>query len=186
VGRPVAGGDGRRQRFLVWARPAAALLIALHLTSVYWLAQRSMSGTWIAAGSVVPLQTIRAYLALGPAGAVQHLGGELLLLAPLGVLLPLVGGRVDAPPAYSFARTAFGGLMLAFGAEVVRTGVAGQAFDVDVVLLNALGIALAHLAIVPAGRAALRRRGWGPAPDLQPAAQDPAASAALPRVGVAP
>ncbi|MDI5970148.1 VanZ family protein [Streptomyces sp. SL13] len=133
----------------------------LHLTAVYWFAQHSMSGPWVAAGSMTPLHTIRAYLALGARGATEHLGGELLLLAPLGVLLPVVGGRVDASPLGSFARTAFGGLMLAFAAEVVRDGVAGQVFDTDAVLLNAAGVVLAHLAIVPAGRAALRRHGIG-------------------------
>jgi hypothetical protein len=158
---PLTGREGWPQRILQWSRPAGAALTLLHLTAVYWFAQRSMSGPWVAAGSMVPLHTIRAYLALGPWGAAEHLGGELLLLAPLGVLLPVVGGRVDASPLGSFARTAFGGLMLAFAAEVVRDGVAGQIFDLDVVLLNAAGVVLAHVAAVPAGRAALRRRGIG-------------------------
>jgi glycopeptide antibiotics resistance protein len=147
----------------VWARPAGAALIALHLTAVYWLAVRSMSGPWVAAGSTTPFHTIRAYLALGPVAGAWHLGGALLLLAPLGLLFPLVGGRVDAHAPGSFARTTFGGLMLAFGAEVVRTGIAGQIFDVDVVLLNTAGVALAYLAVVPATRAALRRRAGGTA-----------------------
>ncbi|PWI44586.1 hypothetical protein CK485_17095 [Streptomyces sp. ICBB 8177] len=138
-----------------------AALVALHLVGVYLLALRPTSGTWIPAGSVVPLHTIRQYLELGPAAAVHHLAAGLLLLAPLGVLLPLAGGRVTTSAPASFARTAFGGLMLAFGAEVVRTGVAGSVFDVDVVLLNTLGVVLAHLAVVPAARAALRRRGYG-------------------------
>ncbi len=171
----------------MWTRPAGAVLVALHLAAVYWFALRSMSGLWVAAGSLTPLHTIRTYLALGPSAASWHLGGALLLLAPLGVLLPLVGGRVEVSPLGSFARTAFGGLMLAFGAEVVRTGMAGQAFDVDMVLLNATGIALAHVVVVPAARAALRRRGYG---RLQAGWRDCAAETAtapaLPRVGVAP
>ncbi|MBY8883956.1 VanZ family protein [Streptomyces sp. PTM05] len=140
-----------------------AALVALHLVAVYLLALRPMSGTWVPAGSVVPLHTIRQYLELGPAAAVHHLATGLSLLAPLGVLLPLAGGRVTTSAPGSFARTAFGGLMLAFGAEVVRTGMAGSVFDVDVVLLNTLGVVLAHLAVVPAARAALRRRGYGQA-----------------------
>ncbi len=155
------GGAARAERIIRWCRPAGVVLMALHLTAVYWFAQRSMSGPWVASGSMVPLHTVRAYLALGPWGAAEHLGGELLLLAPLGVLLPLAGGRVDVSPLASFARTAFGGLMLAFAAEVVRDGVAGQVFDLDVVMLNAAGVVLAHLAVVPAARAALRRRGIG-------------------------
>lgn len=163
-------------------RPAGAVLIALHLTTVYWLAVRSMSGPWVAAGSTTPLHTIRAYLALGPVAAVEHLGGALLLLAPLGFLFPLVGGRADSSAPRSFARTTFGGLMLSFGAEVVRTGIAGQLFDVDVVLLNTAGVALCHLAVVPAARAALRRRGvW-----CASGAAERTPSATLPRLGITP
>ena len=169
----------------MWTRPAGAVLAALHLIGVYWLALRSMSGPWVAAGSVTPLHTIRAYLALGPTGAVEHLGGGLLLLAPMGVLLPLVVGRVDASPLGSFARTAFCGLMLAFGAEVVRTGMAGQVFDVDVVLLNTAGVTLAHLAVVPAVRSALRRRGAGQRPPERFGPPDPAPAPARTTVGAA-
>ncbi len=170
----------------MWARPVGAVLIALHLATVYWLVRRSVSGTWVAAGSATPFHTIRAYLALGPTAAAGHLGAALLLLAPLGVLLPLLGGRLDVSPLGSFARTAFVGLMLAFGAEVVRTGMAGQAFDVDVVLLNATGIALAHVAVVPAARAALRRRGFGRPVIERDAVMEAAPAPARPRVGVAP
>jgi glycopeptide antibiotics resistance protein len=161
VDRPAGDGDGRRERFLMRARLAGAVLIVVHLTTVYWLAVREMSGPWLAAGSATPLRTIRAYLALGPAGAVWHLGGAMLVAAPLGVLFPLVGGRVVVSGAASFARTTFGGMLLAFGAEMIRTGFAGQIFDVDVVLLNTAGVALLHLAVVPAARATLRRRGFG-------------------------
>jgi glycopeptide antibiotics resistance protein len=168
----------------VWARLVGAVLIVVHLTTVYWLAVRSLSGPWLAAGSATPLHTIRADLALGPAGALWHLGGALLVLSPLGFLFPLVGGRVEVWGPASFARTAFGGLMLAFGAEVIRTGFAGQIFDVDVVLLNTLGVALLHLAVVPAARAALRRRGWGETGPAESADQPSAAAPAT--VGATP
>jgi glycopeptide antibiotics resistance protein len=180
LGRSGEERDGRRPRLPVRVRVIGAALVVLNLTTVYWLAVRSMSGPWLAAGSTTPLHTIRADLALGPAGAVWHLGGALLALAPLGVSLPLVGGRVDVWGPTSFARSAFCGLMLAFGAELIRTGFAGQIFDVDVVVLNTVGVALAHLAVVPAARAALRRR-CVPAPAVeQPSAPTPATVGATP------
>jgi len=186
-------GPDRRRRLPGRVRLAGAVLALLHLTAVWWLTLRSVSGVWMPAGSTMPLHTIRGYLALGPAAAAVHLGGGLLLLSPLGVLLPAIGGRLVVPPLGSFARTAFGGLMLAFVTEVLRTGVAGLVFDVDAVLLNATGVALAYLLVVPAARAALRRRGYGrPPADPFPDAfagtvdGDPLAAAPRPPIGVAP
>ncbi len=145
-----------------------------------------MSGPWVASGGSTPFHTIRSYLALGPLGAAGHLGGPLLSLAPVGFLFPLVGGRVDVNPVGSFARSAFGGLMLAFAAEMVRTGSAGQLFDVDVVLLNTAGVALAHLAVVPATRSALRRRGPVRLEHGVRPPGDPSASGPRPPVGATP
>ncbi len=156
------------------------LLTALHLALAAWLTLRSVSAPWVVAGNTMPLRTIRADLALGAMPAVEHLGGALLLLAPLGLLLPLAGGRVDVRPLASFSRTVFAGFMVAFGVEVVRTGFAGQVFDVDTLLLNTAGVALAHLLLVPGVRAALRRRGYG----RGAVAAAPAPS--LPRVGATP
>ncbi|AEW96154.1 MULTISPECIES: VanZ family protein [Streptomycetaceae] len=134
-------------------------LTALHLTVVCWLTTQPASAGWVAAGNFVPFQTIRADLALGGTSALFHLGGGLAMLAPLGVLLPLSGGRVDVPAAVSFARTVFAAMMLSLALAIVRTGPAGQVFDVDTVLLNTVGVAVAHLLVVPAVRARLRRRG---------------------------
>lgn len=177
----------------MWARPVGAVLVTAHLSAVYWLIWRSADGPWAAAGSASPLGTIRTYLALGPMAAVGHLGGALLLLAPLGFLLPLAVGGVNAHPLGSFARTTFAGMMLAFGTEVVRAGLSGQVFDLDVLLLNTAGVALAHLAVVPAARAALRRRGWGRAPtpswppdDEPPTSRPPEPSRPLPAVELVP
>ncbi len=168
------------QRTIPWARPLGTALTALHLLAVCWLTSRPLSAAWIAAGNFTPLHTIRADLAMGPVEAVRHLVGGMALLAPLGVLLPLAGGRVDVPGAVSFARTVFAGLMLAFGAEVVRNATGSQIFDVDAVLLHTAGVALAHLLVVPAARSALRRRGYG----RRRPAQGPART--MSGVGVAP
>ncbi|WP_391858286.1 VanZ family protein [Streptomyces silvisoli] len=171
--------DERQPLTLTWARPLGAVLTAVYLAVVCWLTLRPMSATWMAAGSFTPLHTIRADLALGPAAALRNIGGGLSLLAPLGVLLPLAGGRLDVPPAVSFARTVFTGLMLSFGIEAVRTWMAGQVLDVDALLLNTAGVALAHLLVVPAARAALRRRGHRRherRPDREPQSRTPAMS----------
>ncbi|MCQ4082505.1 VanZ family protein [Streptomyces sp. RB6PN25] len=168
-------------RTIAWARPAGVVLTALYLAVVAWFLLRPQSATWVAAGNFTPLHTIRADLALGPSEAWRPLGGGLLLLAPLGVLLPLAGGRVDVLGAASFARTVFAGLMVSFALQVVRTWFGGHLFDVDAVLLNATGVAIAHLAVVPGGRALLRRCGYGPT--VVPA-QGPTPT--ISRVGVAP
>ncbi|GAA1883554.1 VanZ family protein [Streptantibioticus ferralitis] len=169
--------DERQQPTLTGARPVGVVLTALYLAAVCWFTLRPLSATWMAAGNFTPLHTIRADLALGPAAAARNIGGGLLLLAPLGVLLPLAGGRLDVPPVVSFARTVFTGLMLSFCFEAGRTGMAGQVLDVDALLLNTTGVALAHLLVVPAARAALRRRRGsrrrGHQPDREPQSRTP-------------
>lgn len=49
-------------------------------------------------------------------------------------------------------------MLLSLGIELLQTGVPGQVVDIDSIMLNTLGVALAHLAVVPALRARLRRR----------------------------
>jgi hypothetical protein len=72
-------------------------------------------------------------------------------------------------------RTVAVAALLSLGIELVQTGVPGQVVDVDSLLLNPLGVALAHLAVVPAARSWLRRRSEGPTgpPKGQPAEEPP-------------
>lgn len=71
-------------------RVTGLLLLVAHLSIVAWLTLRPRTVPWVSATNLEPLATIRAALAHGPSWeAVQHLGGSVLLLAPLGVLLPL-------------------------------------------------------------------------------------------------
>ncbi|MDH6225370.1 VanZ family protein [Streptomyces sp. MJP52] len=170
-------------------RTAGVLLLAAHLAVVGWLTLRPLDVPWIAPANIRPMAGIRADLALGWGPAARRIVRDLTLLAPLGVLLPLAGGRLSAPPLFSLARTMVAGAMISLGIELLQTGVPGQVVDVDSLILNTAGLTLAHLAVVPAGRAALRRRlarraHRAPEGRDQEAAQGP--SPRFPRVPIAP
>jgi glycopeptide antibiotics resistance protein len=139
-------------------RVAGVVLVLAHLLLVSWLTLRPLDVMWVTAANLEPLAGIKAALELGPVEAARHLGGGLLLLAPLGVLLPMASGRLAVSPWASLARTVAAGALLSLGIELLQTGVPGQVVDIDSLLLNTTGVALAHLAVVPAGRARLRRR----------------------------
>jgi hypothetical protein len=173
-------------------RVTGSLLLLTHLVFVAWAALRPLDDVlWVTAPNLQPLAGIRADLALGPVEAARRIGEGLLLLAPLGVLLPMVGGRLFASPFVSLLRTVAAGAMLSLGIELWQTGVPGQVVDVDSLLLNTVGIALAHLAVVPLSRARLRRR-WaaartrvgGPSPTKEQVRAGGTPS--ISRVGVAP
>ncbi|MDT9683178.1 VanZ family protein [Streptomyces sp. TRM76323] len=143
-------------------RVAGLTLLFLHLVLVGWLTLRPLDVTWVTAANLEPLAGIKADLVLGPAEAVRRIGEALLLLAPLGVLLPLADARLDVAPWASLVRTVSAGALVSLGIELLQTAVPGRVVDVDAVLLNTAGVALAHLAVVPACRARLRRRMSGP------------------------
>lgn len=138
----------------------SGVLLAAHLLLVGWLMLRPLHVPWAAAGNLTPLEGIRADLAYGPLEAARRIGGGLALLAPLGVLLPMISGRVELSPLAawsSLARTAAAGALVSVGVEMLQTAVPGQVVDVDSVLLNTLGVVVAHAAVVPLLRARLRR-----------------------------
>lgn len=164
-------------------RAVGLVLAAFHLALVGWLMLRPHLLPWVDAPNLRPFATIRSDLALGPAQAARRIGAGLALLAPLGVLLPMAGGRVRVSAPGSFARTVFAGLMFSLALEFAQTGVPGQIFDVDALLLNTAGVALAHLAVVPAARAWVHRR------TVRRQARSTAAQGRtprIPRVGIAP
>jgi hypothetical protein len=134
-----------------------------------------------------PLACIRADLALGWAQGARRIAEGLALLAPLGVLLPMAGGRLTVSPLGSLIRTVATGALLSLGIELLQTGVPGQVVDVDSLFLNTLGVALAHLAVVPAGRSWLRRR-TDQRRRAAVAPEEPAQgrTPTIPRVGIAP
>ncbi|RSS55934.1 VanZ family protein [Streptomyces sp. WAC01280] len=134
-----------------------ALLLA-HLLLVAWVSLRPRDVAWVTAPNTIPLAGLRADLALGGAEAARLIAEGLLLLAPLGVLLPMADGRLVVSRWASLARTTAAGALVSLAVELLQTAVPGQVVDVDSVLLNTAGVALAHVLFVPFGRARLRRR----------------------------
>ncbi|MFE9683587.1 VanZ family protein [Streptomyces sp. NPDC002701] len=177
---------------VIRVRATGGLLLVAHLALVAWVTLRPLDVPWVSAANLRPFASIRADLAMGPEAAARAIGKGLLLLAPLGVLLPVTGGRLAASPLLSLVRTVAAGALLSLAIELLQTGVPGQVVDVDSLLLNTVGVALAHLAVVPAARAALRRRAdtrsRAAALRREEAAEQPAQglTPTIPRVGVAP
>lgn len=147
-------------------RAAGLALLLAHLLFVGWLTLRPLDVPWMTAANFRPFAGIRADLALSPAEAARRIGEGLLLLAPLGILLPMAGGRLMVSPWASLARTVAAGALISMAIELAQTGVPGQVVDVDSLLLNTTGVALAHLLVVPLSRARLRRGNRAGAGDL--------------------
>ncbi|MFC0636255.1 VanZ family protein [Streptomyces griseoluteus] len=147
-------------------RVTGAILLVAHLALVAWLTLRPLDVPWVRPANLHPLTGLRADLALGWPEAGRRIGEGLALLAPLGVLLPMTAGRLRVSGLASLFRTAAAGALISLGIALLQTGVPGRVVDVDVLLLNTAGVLLAHLTVVPAGRAWLRRRlGGGGVPE---------------------
>ena len=164
-------------------RTAGRTALALHLALVGWFVLRPLPVTWVYDTNLTPFGSVRRALAGGDPAGVWQVAGELLLLAPLGVLLPLAGGRLRVRWLPSFLRTAGLSAVLATGLEFLSSSVAGRVLNVDHVLLGVLGVSLTHLAAVPAGRALLRGR---PARLRPPAAAPVPAPSPSPSPALAP
>ncbi|MEV6259648.1 VanZ family protein [Streptomyces sp. NPDC051784] len=184
--------DGRA---VIRFRAAGVLLLLAHLLFVGWLTLRPLDVPWMTAANLQPLAGIRADLALGPVEAGRRIGEGLMLLAPLGILLPMAGGRLLVSPWASLARTVAAGALISMAIELAQTGVPGQVVDVDSLLLNTTGVALAHLLVVPVSRARLRRGNRAGAGDLSHLGSGPRPSSremsqgstpTISRVGIAP
>ena len=179
------GSDGGSAAIRI--RATGVVLLVAHLALVAWLTLRPLDVPWVSAANLRPFASIRADLALGPEAAVRRIGKGLLLLAPLGVLLPMADGRLAVSSLLSLLRTVAVGTLLSMGIELLQTGVPGQVVDVDSLLLNTAGVALAHLAVVPAARAGLRRRTvTRRRAALRPEDAAQGRTPTIPRVGVAP
>ncbi|MER6502374.1 VanZ family protein [Streptomyces sp. NPDC001455] len=180
--------QGSDSQTVIRFRAAGILLLLAHLLFVGWLTLRPLDVPWMTASNLRPLAGIRADLSLGPVEAARRIGEGLLLLAPLGVLLPMAGGRLSVSPWASMARTVAAGALISLGIELAQTGVPGQRVDVDSLLLNTIGVALAHLLVVPMCRARLRRRKRRRTKPVPRPADETAqgSTPTIPRVGMAP
>ncbi|MFJ4185887.1 VanZ family protein [Kitasatospora sp. NPDC089509] len=123
--------------------------LALHLTLALWLVLRPLPVAWVYDANLTPLASLRSSTG-------WQVVGELLLLAPLGVLLPLAGGRIRAPWLPSFLRTTGVSALLATGLEFLSSWTPGHVLNVDHILFAVLGVMAAHLALVPGLRRLLR------------------------------
>ncbi|MET9501142.1 VanZ family protein [Streptomyces sp. NPDC006622] len=172
---------------VIRVRAAGSVLLVAHLVFVAWLTLRPLDVPWVMPTNAHPLAGIRADLRLGWPQAARRIGEDLALLAPLGVLLPLAHGRLSASPLASLVRTVTAGALLSLAIALLQTGVPGRVVDIDSVLLNAAGVALAHCALVPAARAWLRHRGERREPrTVDPEEPAQGLTPTIPRVGIAP
>ncbi|WP_155054046.1 VanZ family protein [Streptomyces blattellae] len=168
-------------------RVAGGVLLVAHLALVAWLTLRPLDVPWMMPANLSPCAGIRADLALGWPEAARRIGEGLALLAPLGVLLPLAHGHLFASPLGSLVRTVAAGALISLTIELLQTGVPGRVVDVDSLLLNTVGVGLAHLALVPAGRSALRRRAEHRRLAAVPTEEtSQGRTPTIPRVGIAP
>ncbi|MFF4649535.1 VanZ family protein [Streptomyces sp. NPDC001380] len=206
-GTGVRAGDGRqpgqgrrRAAPAVWASPrppatpalrtAGLVLLGVHLAVVAWFALRPVPVAWVYDANLRPFASIGRDLSAGTAESYRRLALGVLAMAPLGVLLPLADGRTGVRWLPSLLRTLAAAGLIRTGLEFLQTCVPGHVLDVDDVLLGLFGVAAAHLAVVPAARARLRRRGGRPGPSEadapEGAAGGPGGAAAAPAGGLLP
>lgn len=141
-----------------------------HLALVLWLVLRPLPVAWVYDANLTPLASLRS-------SSGWQVVGELLLLAPLGVLLPLAGGRLRAAWLPSFLRTTGVSALLATALEFLSSWAPGHVLNVDHILLAVVGVAAVHLALVPGVRHLLRDR-RPRAPRLRVLSVPPVAAAA--------
>lgn len=145
-------------------RALGLTLLALHLCLAGWFALNPPASSWAYDANLTPFASLhRAFAGGGPAGLRQLLTG-VLTAAPLGVLLPLAGGRLRASWLPSLVRTGAATAVIATALEFARTALAGQVLNVDDILLGVMGAGLVYAALVPAGRSFLRGRTGSAAP----------------------
>lgn len=142
--RPAAPARSRGARVLrgiaIGLGALALVAFALVLARVTFTPQPDSQD--LVTGNTDPGDSIRSYLDRPEVrDAVRQIGGNLVLCAPLGVLLPVVTARLRGPLRILLT---VGGLMLVVEA-VQGLFVVGRAFDIDDVILNATGAFLAYI-----------------------------------------
>lgn len=77
---------------------------------------------------------------------IRQLGGNLCMLAPLGIYLPLTFNKIK-----SFKHTLLIGIAIAVGIELIQLSIGAiarynyRSFDVDDIILNVLGVCIGYL-----------------------------------------
>ncbi|GAA0692781.1 hypothetical protein GCM10010193_54200 [Kitasatospora atroaurantiaca] len=148
---PPAPGVSQRLRAL------GLLLLTGYLALVGWLVLRPLTAGWTYPANLTPFASVHQALAVGGLAGARQLAAGLVPLAPLGVLLPLVACGLRTAWLPSFLRTVGSAALLATGLEILKSWTPGHVLNVDNILLGTLGVALCHLAVVPAARACLLR-----------------------------
>jgi len=151
------GPDGGSAAPAPLIRVAGIVLLTAYLAFAGWVALRPLSVPWVAPANLEPFATIRPALDDGSRDALTGLAEGLVLLAPLGVLMPLAAGRLHRSLPGIFARTVSGGALISSLLVLLQSGAPGHMVNVDSVLLNTAGVAIASLLVFPPVRAALRR-----------------------------
>lgn len=144
------GPSGRRRRspwyvtvFRVLAVSAAAVGLVVFCYYAARVTLTPVADNGQAGGNTDPGWSFRFYYNKPVSEALQQLGGNLLLLAPLGVLLPVVSTRLRGP-----VRLTLLGCLISLAIESAQgLLVTGRAFDIDDVILNTSGVLLAYLLI---------------------------------------
>jgi glycopeptide antibiotics resistance protein len=142
----------RRDDVSWYVRAGRGLVVLLALTALcvfgYWAYRFTLVPVpdphgW-AVGNSQPGHTLRFYLDRPSVKeAALQIGGNLALLAPLGVLLPLMSTRLRG-----LVRLTVITALVSLAIETTQgTLIAGRAFDVDDIILNTAGVALAYLVL---------------------------------------
>ncbi|MFG2005359.1 VanZ family protein [Spirillospora sp. NPDC048911] len=134
--------------WLVTGLRCLAVVIALGVLGLFSYVAFKLTLTPIhdngqAGGNTDPGRSLRFYLDQPAKDALIQLGGNLMLLAPLGILLPVVSTRLRGPVRLFL----IGGVVSLMIETTQGLLVQGRAFDVDDVILNAAGVVLAYLLI---------------------------------------
>ncbi|MCD0452043.1 VanZ family protein [Actinocorallia sp. API 0066] len=143
AGRAKRGWFRRTLRFLTWTVALAALAFFGYWAFRFTLTPVPDPNGW-AIGNSEPGKTLRFYLDRPSVReAAIAIGGNLLLLSPMGVLLPVLSSRLRGP-----LRLLIIGGVLSFGIELVQHfAISGRTFDVDDIILNSVGVLLAYLLV---------------------------------------
>ncbi|MFF7633822.1 VanZ family protein [Kitasatospora sp. NPDC008050] len=139
-------------------RSAGLTVMVLYFLLIGWLALRQAPAGWSYDSNLTPFASVHRALTTGGAAGLRQVASELVVLAPLGVLMPLAGGRLRQAWLPSFLHTLGINALIATAMEVVRTGLTSHLLNVDDIVLGTIGAAAAHLLAVPVGR--VRLRAW--------------------------